>query len=87
MTDNLAVSYRGYENPLDLVDRTELPYDDRLALLQEWKAEAAKAGQSQERQDEILAAIHALEMGAEVQNDVPDETPDQHGYGKGHKRT
>lgn len=83
----MTTAFRGYDNPLELVDRTELPYDDRLALLQAWKAEAAEAGEPQERQDEILAAIHALEIGAEVQNDAPDEAPEQRGYGKGQRRT
>ena len=86
MPDSSGLSFKGYENPLDLVDRTELPYEERLALLQEWQAEAARSGQPDERREAIHAAIQALEMGSEVQTDAPEEAPVHYGYGKGEKR-
>ncbi len=74
MSDS-ALDLADFDDPLDLVDRTDIPYETRLDALQRWKAES--------RQDvacRIQAAIEALETGAAVQSDGPDVKV-RHGYG------
>jgi hypothetical protein len=81
MANEARRGFRGFAGPLEIVDRTDLDYADRLAMLQEWKAELAQTGAPQEAQDELQGAIQALEMGAAVQDDAPEEAPEDHGYG------
>lgn len=76
-------SFRGFTDPLDLVDRTDLPYEERLAILQEWQADLARTDAPDESREALQGAIHSLEMGAEVQNDGPEGAPEDAGYGKG----
>lgn len=78
-------SFQGYDDPIDLVDHTEIPYERRLEILQAWQEELAKSGASDEQRQALLGAIHALEMGAETQDDVPEEQPDDVGYAGGDK--
>lgn len=66
---------RSHGAPLDLVDRTDIDYAERLRLLQEWQAELARTGASEAEREEIRGAIQALEMGAAVQGDDADEVP------------
>lgn len=68
--------FRSYGAPLDLVDRTDIDYPERLRLLQEWQAELARTDAPEAEQDEIRGAIQALEMGAAVQRDDADEIPE-----------
>lgn len=75
--------FRGYDNPLDLVDRTDVDYAERLKLLQEWQAELARTGAPEEKQEEIRGAIQALEMGAAVQGDDAEEIPEGAGHREG----
>ena len=64
-----------FDDPLDLVDRTDIPYETRLDALQRWKAECRH-----DIADHIQAAIEALETGAALQSDGPDVKV-RHGYG------
>ena len=73
--------FKGYDDPLDLVDRTEIDYEERLALLQAWQSELAAAGAPDEHRDALMGAIQALEAGAALQGDEPEGVPDGHGYG------
>lgn len=75
MPDATLRGFRGYADPLDIVDRTDVDYPERLALLQEWKAELARAGASEVEHEALQGAIDALEMGAAVQRDDADEIP------------
>ncbi len=78
-------AFRGFRDPLALVDRTDLPYEERLAILQAWQAELARTEASDEAREALQGAIHALEMGAEVQNDGPEAAPEDAGYGAGER--
>ena len=80
---SVTPAFRGFSDPLALVDRIDLPYEERLAILQEWQADLARASAPDEAREALQGAIHALEMGAEVQNDGPEDAPDESGYGKG----
>jgi hypothetical protein len=82
MSDAAPRSFQGYSDPLELVDRTDIAYEERLAILQEWQAELARVDAPEEERQALQGAIHALEMGAEVQNDEPEGAPRAHGYGK-----
>lgn len=73
--------FRGYTDPIDLVDRTEIDYSERLVLLQAWQAEVAAAGGSDEQREALTGAIQALETGAALQGDGDEEVPVSHGYG------
>lgn len=73
--------FRGYSDPLDLVDRTEIDYAERLAILQDWQAELAALDAPDEHRKALSGAIQALETGAAVQNDGAAEVPQGHGYG------
>jgi hypothetical protein len=81
MADPALAPFRGHDDPLALVDRTDIDYAERLALLQDWKAALARADAPEEQREALLGAIHALEMGAAVQNDEPAEALAAHGYG------
>ena len=61
------LSRADFEDPLDVVDRTDLDYETRLDLLQRWKADSPP-----DEADRVQAAIEALETGARVQADGPD---------------
>lgn len=76
MSDTPLRGFRGYDDPLDLVDRTDIDYPERLSLLQAWKAELARRGAPQEDHDALQGAIDALEMGAAVQGDDAEEIPE-----------
>ena len=65
-----------FTDPLDLVDRTDLPYEQRLEMLQEWRARLTGEDAPRAEVDAIDGAIQALEMGARVQGDDSDEVPD-----------
>lgn len=69
------LSRADFEDPLDVVDRTDLDYETRLDLLQRWKADSPP-----DEADRVQAAIEALETGARVQADGPDVEV-RHGYG------
>lgn len=69
-------------DPLDLVDQTDIPYEERLKRLQEWRADLVAKGADEERVAELDAAVQALETGAEVQGDTPEGDPDGRSYGK-----
>lgn len=77
MTQANLRGFRGYSDPLELVDRTDIDYTERLALLQEWKAELARSGEQAAgaEADAVQGAIDALEMGAAVQRDDAEEIP------------
>ena len=85
MADADPPPFKGYTDPLDLVDRTEIDYAERLALLQAWQAEVAAAGGSDEQREALTGAIQALETGAALQGDRAEETPEGHGYGVNNK--
>lgn len=76
MPDATLTGFRGYDDPLDLVDRTDIDYTERLALLQDWKAELAASGASEDAEAAVQGAIDALEMGAAVQRDDAEEIPE-----------
>ena len=69
-------SFKGYSDPLDVADRVDLPYEERLELLQDWQVALENADAPQEHRDEVRGAIQALEMGAEVQDDEPEAGPE-----------
>lgn len=81
MAQKTAMGFRGFTDPLEIVDRTDLDYEDRLAMLQQWRAELERSGASEEELAELTGAIQALEMGAAVQGDESDEIPEGRGYG------
>jgi hypothetical protein len=68
--------FRSYGSPLELVDRTDIDYPERLKLLQAWQADLARKDAPEEEQEEIRGAIQALEMGAALQGDDADEIPE-----------
>lgn len=77
----VRTEFRGFRDPLEIVDRTDIDYSERLELLQAWKAELAREDAPEEERERIAGAIHALEIGAAVQDDEPAEAPKAHGYG------
>lgn len=76
MADTTPRGFRGYSDPLDLVDRTDIDYVERLSLLQEWQAELAGSEASEEEQAAVQGAIDALETGAAIQRDDAEDIPD-----------
>ncbi len=72
--------FKGYSDPLEIVDRTEMDYEERLALLQDWRAELAAQGAGAKALDAVDGAIQALEKGAEVQGDGPSEGSSETGF-------
>jgi hypothetical protein len=81
MPDQQLQAFKGYKDPLEIVDRTEMPYEERLALLQAWQADLAKTDAPEEHANALTGAIQALETGAVVQDDAPEQEPDGVGYG------
>jgi hypothetical protein len=75
-------AFKGFADPMQLVDRTDLPYEKRLAVLQEWKALLASESADEDQVDLVDGAIHSLEMGSEIQDDAPHGAPALSGYGK-----
>jgi hypothetical protein len=73
----LRQGFRGFGDPLEIVDRTDIDYTERLEMLQAWKAELARAGAAEDERRQLEGAIQALEMGAEVQGDEPAEAPEE----------
>jgi len=73
--------YNGYADPLEVVDRIDLPYEERLATLQQWQADLARRDASQTHRATLAGAIQALETGAEIQGDEPAGAPEAGGYG------
>ncbi len=69
------------DDALGIVEQTDTPYETRLELLQERRANLVKSGAAPAAVAEIDAAIHALEMGAAVQGDESDEIPEGAGHG------
>ncbi len=67
--------FRDFRTPLEITDRTDLTYELRLELLQNWSEHLAQSNAEEEEIEEVTAAIHALEMGAVVQGDTPEEVP------------
>ena len=55
--------YEGYAEPLEIVDRTDLSYEERLSLLQGWKAVIPSDTRNEWRRTEVANAIQALEIG------------------------
>lgn len=82
MPDPRFDPFKGFDTPMQVVDRTDLAYEKRLDLLQDWKASLASAGAEEDQQEAVHGAIHALEMGAEIQDDAPTSAPASSGYGK-----
>jgi len=74
----------GYDDPLELVDQTDIPYEERLTTLQEWRARLTGADAPQVEIDAVDGAIQALEMGARVQGDESDEVPDNQDSQRAH---
>ena len=73
---------REFENPLSIVHATEARYEDRLAVLQSWRARLAEEADPDPDAEEAVAdAIRALEQGAALRQDQPDEAPKTWGYG------
>lgn len=87
MADPALAPYRGHDDPLALVDRTDIDYAERLAILQDWQVALADVDAPESHRAALQGAIHALEMGAAVQDDGPDEAPDAHGYGVPEERS
>ncbi|MBP7002832.1 hypothetical protein [Amaricoccus sp.] len=77
----VRTEFRSFRDPLEIVDRTDIDYAERLEILQAWKAELGRGDAPEAEHERIAGAIHALEMGAAVQNDEPAEAPKAHGYG------
>ena len=57
MTENQFAAFRGFSHPMEVVDRTEMPYERRLAVLQDWQATLASTSATDERGKTILGAI------------------------------
>lgn len=74
MTTNETNS--GFLDPLEVVDRTDLTYEARLRILQDWRARLTRGDADREEVTAIDGAIQALEMGARVQGDDSDEVPE-----------
>lgn len=66
----------GFVDPLEVVDRTDLDYERRLTILQEWRARLTGEDAPAEEVAAIDGAIQALEVGARVQGDDSDEVPE-----------
>ncbi len=69
------------DDALRIVDRTDLPYETRLEMLQERRANLANSGAEAETVAQIDAAIQALEMGAVTQGDESEVIPAGSGHG------
>ncbi|WP_299134160.1 hypothetical protein [uncultured Amaricoccus sp.] len=69
------------DDALRIVDRTDVPYETRLELLQERRASLVNSGAEATEVAEIDAAIQALEMGAVTQGDESEEIPEGAGHG------
>lgn len=76
MDDTPRIGFKNFADPLELVDQTDISYERRLALLQEWQEELARKDAPLEHREAVTGAIQALEMGAAVQNDEPDAGPE-----------
>ena len=73
-----------FTEPLAIVELADLPYEVRLRLLHRWLALAAAGPDPARVRDEVLGAILALEGGAKLRIDLPEEAPPEHGYGAVH---
>lgn len=80
-TGTEATGPEGFSDPLEIVDRTDLSYEKRLGMLQDWQAALAREDAPQEKRDELAGAIQALEMGAVTQGDESDAIPEGSGAG------
>lgn len=65
----------GFVEPLEVVDRTDLDYGKRLAILQEWRARLVRDGAPEAELAEVDGAIQALEVGSRVQGDQSADVP------------
>lgn len=83
MPDLQLATFAGFDDPMDVVDSTDMTYEARLKILQEWQATLSRSGSGHDRQKILQGAIHALEMGAAVQDDGPEGAPNSTGYGVG----
>lgn len=71
-----------FEDPQEIVDATDAPYEARLQALQRWRRLVVEEdGQGGEAEKAVSAAIQALETGAELEQDEPEERPPGRGYG------
>ena len=73
---------RDFADPLSVVHATGARYEDRLAVLQSWRARLAEEAEPDPGRVEAVAdAIRALEQGAALRQDQPAEAPKTWGYG------
>lgn len=73
MATTTRQGFQGYSDPMEVVDRTDIDYSRRLAVLQDWLADIGKAGMRDAERAAVEAAIRALETGAVVQSDQAAE--------------
>lgn len=78
--------FEGFLDPMEVVDRTDLDYEKRLRLLQDWQADLERKNAPEEQREALRGAVLALEMGSEVQGDEPEGLPPGAGYGGGETR-
>ncbi|TPE52534.1 hypothetical protein [Amaricoccus solimangrovi] len=77
------VRSRGFTDPLEVVDHTDMPYEERLGILQEWRARLVSESAPSPDIEEIDGAIQALETGARLQGDQSDEVPEDYDTRRG----
>lgn len=70
-----------FEHPVAVAQLTDLPYDARLDMLQRWLKLVGEAEADERERLEVEGAIEALEGGAALGIDEPDEAPRVHTYG------
>lgn len=70
-----------FDEPLDLVDRTDLDYEIRLDMLQRWQARIAAGQATRGTAEEVEGAIFALQARSKLKTDTPEEQPTTTTYG------
>lgn len=78
-----GITSHDFRDPLEVVDRTDMAYEERLRILQDWRKRLAEEDADQPRIDEVDGAIQALEMGARLQGDQSEEIPDDYDTRRG----
>ena len=72
---------RFFEDPFNIVESREFDYETRLNMLQTWLARIANKQAVRGDREEVDRAIVALQAGAKLKIDNPEEQPNTTNYG------
>lgn len=78
-----GLTSRDFHDPLEVVDRTDMAYEERLGILQDWRQRLTESKAARTEIEEVDGAIQALEMGARLQGDQSEEVPEDYGNRRG----